>query len=174
MKSIDSLMVEYGGCQVQWTCAPGDRDHYLDLQVVIHRALYFLFTLFILSSGISVNREDMSYQLISSDLTRYKTFRNGCDKLIAVENIFIKQGDRILEICESIIQKPIVYWTVKERLESKYTDFGTSSVQIMNLSEYLRENLTQNNNDVEELQRLIENHAKFDKRNVRKSSTRHF
>ena len=106
----------------------------------------------------------MSYQLILSDLTRYKTFCSGCDKLIAVQNIYIRQGERILDICESIIKNPIVYWTVKERLESKYSDFGTSSVQITNLSEYLRENLTQKNNDVEELQRLIENHAKFDQK----------
>ena len=121
--------------------------------MVIHRTLYFLLLLLIISSAISVNSAEMSgYQLMSTDLTRYKTFRSGCDKLIAVQKIYIRQGERILNICESIIKNPNVYWTVKERLKSKYSDFGTSSIQITNLSEYLQENITENNDDVDELQ----------------------
>ena len=57
-----------------------------------------------------------------------------------------------------------MYWAVRDRLNSKFEEFGRSSVQITNFAEYIRENVTNNSTDVEEIQKLIDNHTKFDKK----------
>ena len=106
----------------------------------------------------------MLYQLMSGNLTRYTEFRSGCDKFIAISNIFIEQGNRIVETCENVLKKTVMYWAVRDRLNSKFEEFGRSSIQITNFTEYIREELTNTSTDVEEIQKLIDNHIKFDKK----------
>ena len=101
---------------------------------------------------------------MTGDPTRYTEFRGGCDKYIAISNIYIEQGNRVVETCENVLTKPVIYWAVKDRLNAKFEEFGRSSIQIINFGEYIREKLTNNSAEVEEIQKLVENHTKFDKK----------
>ena len=90
-----------------------------------------------------------SYQLMTGDLSRYKEFRGGCDKYIAISNICIEQGNRVMETCENVLMKPGIFWAVKDRLDGKFEEFGRSSIQIVNFGEYIRGELTKNSAEVE-------------------------
>ena len=103
--------------------------------------------------------------MLTGDFSRFKNYKEGYDKFIAISKIAVKQGEQIFTSCTNILTKPSIYTSIKEKLAGKMDDFEKSSITIINFGEYLRCETTEGDKAHKtEIAELVERHQKFEKK----------